>query len=325
MDNENRRNLPLTLPGAIVIAAVIVSGSLLYKFGPPGPEVPAVKESAQAQSQRQASLELEEAVLPSAGILLPVVWGDLGKKLVETGAIDGLKMAALYEQRGQWSQEYKKLIEADDNGQIRLTRDNSGYILNLLWALGLANKNPILETGEMSDPKYGGAGKFASTGGWALAKGSGMEHYSRHKLIPLSRDQQALVEKVSKGVYRPCCGNSTHFPDCNHGMAMLALLELMASQGASEPQMWKTALAVNSYWFPDTYMSMAMYMKSLGTQWADADPAEMLGANYSSSSGARRISQMFDSASSLGGNGCGVGGGAQLPVQTPKQQTGCGI
>ena len=58
-----------------------------------------------------------------------------------------------------------------------------------------------------------------------------MNHYSMHRFIVLTPEQQALVEKVSKGIYRPCCGNSVYFPDCNHGMAMLGLLELMASQG----------------------------------------------------------------------------------------------
>ena len=73
-----------------------------------------------------------------------------------------------------------------------------------------------------------------------------MDHYSRHTLIKLTQKQQALVDTVSRGIYRPCCGNSAHFPDCNHGMAMLGLLERMASQGASEQDMWKAALTVNS-------------------------------------------------------------------------------
>src|SRR3989344_7376730 len=106
----------------------------------------------------------------------------------------------------------------------------------------------------MTNPEYGGAGNFASTGGWTLAKGDAMDHYSAHPFIMLSREHQELVERVSKGIYRPCCNNSTHFPDCNHCMAMLGLLELMASQGVSEEDMWKAALAVNSYWFPDTYL-----------------------------------------------------------------------
>jgi hypothetical protein len=47
-------------------------------------------------------------------------------------------------------------------------------------------------------------------------------------LIPLTAEQQALVEEVAAEIYRPCCNNSTLFPDCNHGMAMLGFLELLA-------------------------------------------------------------------------------------------------
>ena len=70
--------------------------------------------------------------------------------------------------------------------------------LNLLWALGLGNKNEILDNGPMTDKKYGGAGRFASTGGWTLAQGDAMNHYSMHRFIGLTLEQQALVEKVSK-------------------------------------------------------------------------------------------------------------------------------
>lgn len=48
----------------------------------------------------------------------------------------------------------------------------------------------------------------------------------RHKLA-------GKVEEVAAAVYRPCCNNHTPFPGCNHGMAMLGLLELMAPQRAS--------------------------------------------------------------------------------------------
>ena len=100
------------------------------------------------------------------------------------------------------------------------------------------------------DPRYGGAENFASTGGWTLAKGRAMDHYSMHRFVELTPEQQALIEKVSKNIFRPCCRNSTYFPDCNHGMAMLGLMELMASQGASETEMMTKAQEVNDLWFP---------------------------------------------------------------------------
>ncbi|OGJ12805.1 hypothetical protein A2432_00040 [Candidatus Nomurabacteria bacterium RIFOXYC1_FULL_43_8] len=128
----------------------------------------------------------------------------------------------------------------------------------MLWALGLGNKNPILENGPMMTYSGAGlpaealakAGNFASTGGWTLGKGNAMDHYSMHQFVTLTREQQDLVEKVAKNIYRPCCKNSTYFPDCNHGMAMLGLMEIMASQGASEPEMYKMSGEVNTLWFP---------------------------------------------------------------------------
>lgn len=256
--------------------------------------------------QTQFSM-LEEKVLPSRGVNLPISWGNLGTELVRSGTIDDEKFKTFYSQRGQFTEEYEQLLSSNNRGKLKITKDNAGYLLNMFWALGLANKNPILENGPMMDPKYGGAGNFASTGGWTMAQGDAMNHYSHHVLITLTAEQQALVEKVSKGIYRPCCGNSTHFPDCNHGMAMLGLLELMASQGVSEQDMWETALVVNSYWFPDTYMTIATYMKNKGIDWKNVNSQEILGINFSSAQGFAKISAEVDSlADTKKGNSCGI-------------------
>ena len=158
----------------------------------------------------------------------------------------------------------------------------------------------------MVDKQYGGADKFASTGGWSLAVGNAMKHYSKHNLIQLNQEQQKLVEEVSKNIYRPCCDNATYFPDCNHGMAMLGLLQLMAAQGMNQQDMYKHALAVNSYWFPDTYVNIAKYMAKQGTSWDKVDPQEVLGKNYSSASGYRQILSQVEPVKPAGGGGCGV-------------------
>ena len=218
------------------------------------------------------------------------------------------------------SGEVKQLLYGV-NGNLKITPENSGVVLNLLWALGLGTKNDILEKGEMTDPRYSGTGNFASTGGWTLAEGSAMAHYSRHPLIVLTPDQQLLVEQVSQNIYRPCCNNSTHFPDCNHGMAMLGLLELMASQGVSEKEMYRVALQVNSYWFPDNYFTIAKYLESKGTAWANADPKEILGKEYSSATGFRNISSKVAPVAPSGGGGCGV----ENSAPAPRQGSGCGI
>src|SRR3989344_3841345 len=233
MEKENfeselpsKKDSSYAIPLSIVMAGAMLSIAFIYKVENNPAQTQVANNTSFENRTRQISAD-EEVVLPSGGVALPVIWGDLGSKLVSVGAIDADKFRALYDQREAFSYEYKNLLFGKTDGKLKITNENAGYLLNLFWALGLASKNPILESGEMTNPAYGGAGNFASTGGWTIAQGNAMNHYSRHKFFDLTPEQQALVDKVSRGIYRPCCGNSTHFPDCNHGMAMLGLLELM--------------------------------------------------------------------------------------------------
>ncbi len=320
---ENQPKVNYLISASIVISSVILAGTWIYTTGA---SVATLGSIRTATSQASASVSgIEESVLPSAGVELPVVWGDLGQQMVRAGVIDKDKFEALYVSKGSYISEYKSLLLGKNNGKLKITRENSGYLLNLLWALGLGNKNVILEKGEMMNPGYGGAQNFASTGGWTIAQGNPMDHYSHHEFVTLTPEQQALVEKVAKGVYRPCCGNSTLFPDCNHGMAMLGLLELMASQGANEQALWSTALTVNSYWFPNNYLAVATYMKSKGIEWKDINPKEILGSEYSSIQGNTKISSQISAPqSSQSGGGCSVGSSAPVP-QVKQQASGCGV
>ncbi len=252
-----------------------------------------------------ASAKIEKMVLPSEGVTLPISWNGLGDKMVEAGVIDFEMFEQLYVQRGKF-EEARELLYAP---QIDINQENADIVLNLLWAFGLSNKNVILEEGPMTSEEYGGdAGKFASTGGWRLAKGETMDHYSKYEFVVLTPEQQARVENVSKNIYRPCCGNSTYFPDCNHGMAMLGLLELLAAQDLSEDEMYDVALKVNAYWFPDTYIAIAHYLKKKGDGWEGTESKKILGSAFSSSSGYK-----------------GVLAEINPPTPTQSQGGGCGI
>lgn len=301
LENKGRpRKESYAVPSAILIGAIILSGALIYNNSK-DPSDKIAKERAQ-----EASL-IEEAVLPKDGIVLPVSWGDLGAKLVDAGAIDGNNFRALYEEKGLFSDEFEKLLSENNEENLKITPKNSGYLLNLFWALGLANNNRILDSGEITDKAYGGAQNFASTAGWTMASGNPMSHYSGHKFFELTPEQQDMVDRVSRGIYRPCCNNPAHFPDCNHGMAMLGLLELMAYQGTNEEDMWKTALDVNSYWFPDTYLTLASFMKSQGVEWGDISPKTILGINYSSNSGYKQVlNQISNPSEKSNSGGCAV-------------------
>src|SRR3989344_2314133 len=131
------------------------------------------------------TLNLEEVVLPSDGVTLPANWGNLGKQMIESGVINAEEFEAIYANGGGLAEEERELVYSDNNKNLKIDSDNAGTILNLLWAFGLSNKNPILENGPMIDPKYGGAGGFASTGGWSLANGDAMDHYSMHEFVVL--------------------------------------------------------------------------------------------------------------------------------------------
>jgi len=302
MKNKNYSNY--IIPTSILISSLVIAVTLVYMIGAKNDDTQETKTSI--NSTNELTQALEDSVLPSEGFVLPVVWGDLGKRLVNSGTIDIKKINAIYEEGGTFTDEYKELLLGQNESKLKITNWNAGYLLNLFWALGLSNKNTILELGEMTDPSYGGPQNFASTGGWTISNGNPMDHYSHYVFFTLTPEQQMLVDRISNGIYRPCCNNSTHFPDCNHGMAMLGLLELMASQGVSESDMWSTALTVNSYWFPDTYLTIATYMKNNGIRWNNVSPQEILSADYSSASGYKRVALQVTKPKQQGGSSCSV-------------------
>jgi hypothetical protein len=251
--------------------------------------------------------ELQSVVIPAEGVELPIKWGDLGKRMVSDGVIDEQKFSEIFQ--NNLSSDEKQILSGSYDENIVLTQENSRFVLNMLWAFGLANKNEILTNGEMTDEQYGGdASKFASTGGWSLATGNVMNHFSTHPYIVLTSEQQDLVDRVSSGIFRPCCGNSTHFPDCNHGMAMLGLLELMAANNITESEMYEVALKVNTIWFPQTYLDLATYFKEQGQEWDQVDPKLALSQEYSSGQGYAATRQKIKSLPkpAAGGGGCGV-------------------
>ncbi len=220
--------------------------------------------------------------------------------------------------------EEKMLTQLVKEGVIDPSKLPEVTELNLLWAFGLANKNPILDEGPISSAQYGSPARMASVGGWSVSRGDAMDHFSKHTIVTLTPEQQALVEKVSKGIFRPCCNNSTYFPDCNHGMAMLGLLEYMVAQGSSENDLWNAAMSANTIWFPDTYKTIGQYMKEKGIDMRSITPPEILGAEYSSASGFAKISsQVKQPQAKSGSGGCSVG--SEQPVALPQKQGGCGI
>lgn len=247
---------------------------------------------------------LVSKVIPSNGFILPIKWGDLGRQLLDKGVIDYEKLKAVYQNRKPLSDYEKKLLFGKDNGYLLINQENAGFILNLLWAFGLANKSLVLE--EMIKNADFNVEGLASVGGWVLSQGKAIDHLNKHLLVKLTQDQNELVKKVAENIYRPCCNNPTSLPDCNHGMAMLGLLELLAAQGVSEEEMYEIALVVNSYWFPSTYLTLAYYFDQRGIDWKEVDPLKVLGRNFSSVSGYQKIVAEVGPLPRFSAPGCGV-------------------
>jgi len=273
--------------------------------------------SESASNQRQADhldmKALAGQINPKNGYELPATYGEIGPRLVEAGAIDLDEFVKIYQEMGKpLSEEQLAILTKGSNDPIVINQDNQHFLLNLFWAFGLANQNRVLTEGPMMRNGKEGVVKFASTGGWTLAANPIIEIYANSLIISLTEEQQKRLEEVAQGVYRPCCDNPTHFPDCNHGMAMLGLLELMAAQGASVGAMFEAAKYVNAYWFPRQALELAVLFKTAkNLDFAQVDAPQVVGQQFFSGSGFQAVHQWLAQNGKLdqapdGGGSCGV-------------------
>jgi hypothetical protein len=257
-------------------------------------------ETAKATREKEMT-RLYEQVNPSEGYGLGVTYGDLGPQLVEAGVIDYDAFMQVMSASGDAvSNRQIDMLKNGSDEEIVITRENAHFLLNFFWAVGLASKNSILTDGMMVQYSEGQVERFASTGGWTLANKPVTDIYASLDLIPLTAEQQARVEEVAAAVYRPCCNNPTLFPDCNHGMAMLGLLEWMASNGATVDEMFAAAKYVNAFWFPQQNLEIAMYLQtSQNVDFEDAEPRQIVSTQFSSGSGAAMVHQQLQASGVL--------------------------
>ena len=251
---------------------------------------------------------LKQEVLPQEGYRLSVKWKNIGKQLLESGVIDKKKYEELFVQDPVAKKEMAAHMMNVSNDFMMINESNSRFMVNTLWALGLVNKNKILEEGSMKTYGKGDVMGFASTGGWSLGSKPTSELYASREIVKLTAEQQELVKKIAQNVYRPCCNNSTEFPDCNHGMAALGYIELAVSQGVSEKQIYKDLLKLNSFWFPQQYVELAAYFSKQNTDWNKVDAKLALSSQYSSAQGAQQIRQNVQNVPGLNiqQGGCGI-------------------
>lgn len=255
-----------------------------------------------------------DEVLPPEGFTINAVYGDIGPKLLQSGVIDLEKFKRVYKRSGKplTSQQLKILTEGS-NEKITINKDNAYFLLNFLWALGLANANPILGEGPLSQyAGLAGIGSFASTGGWTLSKTKATDYFSKFNIVSLNAAQQKELEDFAYNSYRPCCNNSTAFADCNHGMAALGLGEIMAAAGASADEIFQAHKYFNAFWFPQQYIDLAVYFKiKEGKNWKEVDGRTVMGKDYSTASGWSKVRRWLtqnnlNTKKQQGGGGCGV-------------------
>ncbi len=314
----NKNTVGQLKPLGIVVAFIVFVYALPYL--PKSWRVNFSKKSSMPVKLSSSSLPVTkssvpfEKINPPSGYEIRTRFGDVGPKMLSMGVINLKKFSDVYSQANQpLTQEELAILTKGSDEKIRITPENSYFLLNFFWAFGLANKSPILEKGDMVKYGNGQVGNFASTGGWTLGNDeNAMTYYSKSALVSLTPDQEALVNRVASVTYRPCCVNSTAFPDCNHGMAMLGLLELMASQGATEDELFAAAKYVNSYWFPSTALDVALYFKNKeGIDFENIDPKVYVSRDVFSAYGATNIKKWLvdngiQEKPPATGGGCGV-------------------
>jgi len=286
-------------------------------------EIEIVQQTGVVQQTDVAAEKSATALLPEGKTIevslpqtyaLNVSYGDLGPQLLAAGAIDYDRFVQLYQQSGRpLSPTQLNLLKEGSEAPIVMGFQNAHFLLNFFWALGLANNNPILTEGPMMQYGAENIGRFASTGGWSIGQRPATALYASTPMIPLTPEQQARLEAVAYNVYRPCCNNHTAFPDCNHGMAMLGLLELLASQDATVEEMFTAAKYVNGFWFPQQTLETAVLFKAaMNLDYEDVDARLAVGPEVFSASGYQQVNQWLAENNLLelspnGGNSCGVG------------------
>ena len=213
-----------------------------------------------------------------------VSFGDSIQRLIAAGALNPERLKSSSKGLPAW---VDRLLAAPSTEPIVFTRDTAPYLVNLLWPLGLANRARFNAESPINTEQLSG---FASTGGWTLGREiDGSVYFNKVAAVPLTEKQEILALGIAQHSFRPCCDNSTYFQDCNHGSALLGLIELAVSQGMRSAAIYRIALAANAYWFPAQYAKTALYFWSFEHRpWNYIAPDRILGANFSSLSGWKR-------------------------------------
>src|SRR3989338_7604908 len=102
-----------------------------------------------ADIKQNQSAGIFAQINPPGGYELKTKYNNIGPSMLEMGVVDLDKFKQIYEKSGQpLTPEQLDILTKGSNKKIRITSDNSYFLLNFFWAFGLANKTKILEEGD---------------------------------------------------------------------------------------------------------------------------------------------------------------------------------
>ena len=132
--------------------------------------LPTPEEKA-AHDQEKQMAEMMAQINPTNGYTVPARFGSMGSKMAAAGVFDIAGFEQVYQQANQplTAQQLAILKEGSDNPVV-FNSQTSYFLLNYFWAVGLSNKNPILDSGPIQEYSKRKVENFASTGGWSLAQ-----------------------------------------------------------------------------------------------------------------------------------------------------------
>ena len=104
---------------------------------------------------KKSANDLFEQINPEKGYEINVSYGELGPLMIESGIIDLEKFKSVYAKSNQpLTPQQEEILNSGSSEKIIIDRDNSYFLLNFFWAVGLNNKSKILDEGEIIN--YGG-------------------------------------------------------------------------------------------------------------------------------------------------------------------------
>ncbi len=252
-------------------------------------------------------------VTPQAGYTLPFKWGDSIRKLIQAGALNVSNLTIILNNSHQpLTFSEKEILNGTYSGYIQFNSTNTEFIQLVLWGLGINDNNTIITKGAIINasvpyansinnnatlrqrlnqnvtPYWAASRYFASTGGYGPI---GKLQLGMLDIISLSSSEQVIADYTAENSYRPCCDNPTAFPDCNHGAAALGLIELLASQGANQGQIFSAVRYFNQYQFPQQYSEIAAYFDSQRQNYSQVNSSKVMSYSFSSLSGYYAVHQ----------------------------------